>query len=148
MFFFSYLPAKLLDRADFFKVFLSARMERNGDTADGVFKAQFLALGVSCCDLALVVEQGLGKIINSFLRKLRGADQGSLDGHGLNILIHALIGAARDCVCCVERMCIRKLLRMLVIDLKKVDRICCSELYDRCCRCACCTEESIDLAVF
>ena len=63
-------------------------------------------------------------------------------------IVNALIGAARDCVCCVERMCIRKLLRVLVIDLKKVDRICCSELYDRCCRCACCTEESIDLAVF
>lgn len=62
MFFFSYLLTKLLDRADFFKVFLSARMERNRDTADSVFKVQFFALGVSCCDLALVVEQALVRL--------------------------------------------------------------------------------------
>ena len=97
---------------------------------------------------SFVIENSLCEVINCFFGKLRGCDQSSFDSNCLNIIVNALIGAARDCVCCVERMCIRKLLRMLVIDLKKVDRICCSELYDRCCRCACCTEESIDLAVF
>ena len=147
MFFFSYLPAKLLDRADFFKVFLSARMERNGDTADGVFKAQFLALGVSCCDLALVVEQGLGKIINSFLRKLRGADQSRLDGHGLNILIHALIGAARDRVSGIERMRLCESRCVLVVDLQKVDAVGGRQLYDGCGGSACGTEERVDLSI-
>lgn len=122
-------------------------MERNGDTADGVFKAQFLALGVSCCDLALVVEQGLGKIINSFLRKLRGADQSRLDGHGLNILIHALIGAARDRVSGIERMRLCESRRVLVVDLQKVDAVGGRQLYDGCGGSACGTEERVDLSI-
>ena len=123
-------------------------MERNRNTGNRIFEIKLFALCMCGSDLIFVIENSLCEVINCFFGKLRGCDQSSFDSNCLNIIVNALIGAARDCVCCVERMCIRKLLRMLVIDLKKVDRVCCSELYDRRCRCACCTEESIDLAVF
>ena len=107
-------------------------MERNRNTGNRIFEIKLFALCMCGSDLIFVIENSLCEVINCFFGKLRGCDQSSFDSNCLNIIVNALIGAARDCVCCVERMCIRKLLRMLVIDLKKVDRVCCSELYDRC----------------
>ena len=123
-------------------------MERNRNTGNRIFEIKLFALCMCGSDLIFVIENSLCEVINCFFGELRGCDQSSFDRYSLYIVVNALVGAARNTISCVERMCISKDLCMLIVYSKKVDRVCCSELYDRCCRSTCCTEESIDLAIF
>ena len=123
-------------------------MERNRNTGNCIIEIKFFALCMGSSDFIFVLEDSFCDIVNGLFRKLRRCDQSSFDRYSLYIVVNALVGAARNTISCVERMCISKDLCMLIVYSKKVDRVCCSKLYDRCCRSTCCTEESIDLAIF
>jgi hypothetical protein len=123
-------------------------MERNRNTGNCIIEIKLFALCMGSSDFIFVLEDSFCDIVNGLFRKLRRCDQSSFDRYSLYIVVNALVGAARNTISCVERMCISKDLCMLIVYSKKVDRVCCSELYDRCCRSTCCTEESIDLAIF
>ena len=70
-------------------------MERNRNTGNRIFEIKLFALCMCGSDLIFVIENSLCEVINCFFGKLRGCDQSSFDSNCLNIIVNALIGAAR-----------------------------------------------------